>query len=55
MTREELMKARGEEVCEHCVKIGNYQAIANGLECHSQICKDTQDDFCYDNDINLED
>ena len=45
MTREELMETRGEEVCEHCVEIGNYQAIMNGLECYGQICQDTQDNF----------
>lgn len=54
MTREELIKTHGEEVCEHCVEIGNYQAIMNGLECYGQICQNTQDNFCYDNDINLE-
>ena len=55
MTREELMKTRGEEVCEHCVEIGNYQAIMNGLECYWQICQDTQDNFAIKNNIKLED
>lgn len=55
MTREELMESRGEEVCKHCEKIGNYQAIANGLECGGWICKDTQDDFAIRNNIELED
>lgn len=54
MTREELMEAHGEEVCEHCVEIGNYQAIMNGLECGGKICKDTQDDFVIRNNIKLE-
>lgn len=55
MTREELMEIRGEEVCEHCVEIGNYQAIMNGLECYGQICQDTQGNFAIKNNIKLED
>ena len=55
MTREELMETHGEEVCEHCVEIGNYQAIMNGLECYGQICQDTQDNFAIKNNIKLKD
>ena len=55
MTREELMEIRGEEVCEHCVEIGNYQAIMKGVECYGQICQDTQGNFAIKNNIKLED
>lgn len=56
MTREGLLDTYKEEICKYCKKA--YLSDTNfslGESCEGSHCESAQDDYAYDNNIELED